>query len=185
MAEAENDIEGDGEDAAEAKPKKKLPGKIIVLFIAVPLLIGAIVAAVVFAPGMFRTPQKMALERAAQAQADAAAPQQALPTPPTYFELPDMTVNLSGVEEGRPSYLKVTVALELRVQNPEEVTAQLNALSPRLIDRFQTFLRQLRPEDLDDAASMARLKEEMLRRVNLAIAPVQADDIVFKQLLIQ
>jgi len=37
--------------------------------------------------------------------------------------------------------------------------------------RFQTYLRELRPSDLEGSAGLYRLKEELTRRVNVAIAP--------------
>ena len=56
---------------------------------------------------------------------------------------------------------------------------------PRVLDGFQTYLRQLRPEDLDGSAAMLRLKEELLRRLNLAIQPPVVKDILFKEIIVQ
>ena len=48
---------------------------------------------------------------------------------------------------------------------------QIQPLMPRVMDAFQTYLRELRPTDLDGSAGLYRLKEELTRRVNAAIAP--------------
>src|SRR6185312_346654 len=80
------------------------------------------------------------------------------------------------------SFMKLTIALE--VQNE----AMMNAIQPRMakvIDAFQVYLRELRPSDLEGSAGIYRLKEELLRRVNVAIAPAVVDGILFKEILVQ
>ena len=80
--------------------------------------------------------------------------------------MPDVLVNLSSTGNDRTQYLKVKVVLEL----PDEaMKAQIEPLMPRLMDTFQTYLRELRPTDLDGSAGLYRLKEELTRRVNAAI----------------
>ena len=44
---------------------------------------------------------------------------------------------------------------------------------PRVTDLFQTYLRELRPSDLNGSAGLFRLKEELTKRVNNAVAPQQ------------
>ena len=44
---------------------------------------------------------------------------------------------------------------------------QITPVMPRVMDAFQTYLRELRPSDLDGSAGLYRLKEELTRRVNL------------------
>jgi flagellar FliL protein len=100
---------------------------------------------------------------------------------PTFMDLPDMLVNLTAAG-GQRAVLKLAVALELKA--PEAVP-QIEAVMPRVIDNFQVFLRELRVEDLSGSAGMFRLKEELVRRVNLAVAPVAVRDVLFKEMLIQ
>ena len=52
-------------------------------------------------------------------------------------------------------------------------------------ERIAFFLRELSPEDLDGTEAQARLKAELLRRVNLTIAPEAADEIVIQSFVIQ
>lgn len=56
---------------------------------------------------------------------------------------------------------------------------------PRVLDAFQVFMRELRPQDLEGSASLYRLKEEMTRRVNVAVYPAKVDAILFKELMVQ
>ena len=50
---------------------------------------------------------------------------------------------------------------------------------------FQTYLRELRPTDLDGSAGLYRLKEELTRRVNAAIAPNRINAVLFKEIVVQ
>jgi flagellar FliL protein len=56
---------------------------------------------------------------------------------------------------------------------------------PRLLDTFQTYLRELRPTDLDGSAGLYRLKEELTRRVNASIAPNRINAVLFKEIVVQ
>ena len=98
-----------------------------------------------------------------------------------FFDLPEMLVNLN-TGTNQASYLKIKVALEL---DSEASVEHVKALEPRLVDAFQVYLRELRLEDLNGAAGVYRLKEELMARVNAAVQPVKVQDILFKQMLVQ
>lgn len=102
--------------------------------------------------------------------------------PPVFLDLPDTLVNLSNTGSERTQYLKVKVVLEL----PDQVMAQqVQPMLPRVMDAFQTYLRELRPTDLDGSAGLYRLKEELTRRVNASIAPNRVNAILFKEIVVQ
>ncbi len=61
----------------------------------------------------------------------------------------------------------------------------LDGMMPRIVDSFQIYLRELRVEDLQGSAGLQRLREELLLRVNAAIAPAKARDVLFKEMLVQ
>ena len=56
---------------------------------------------------------------------------------------------------------------------------------PRVVDQFQTYLRELRVKDLRGSAGIYRLQMELLWRVNQASAPVKVKDVPFQEILIQ
>ena len=93
-----------------------------------------------------------------------------------------MLVNLSNAGTDRTQYLKVKIVLELPDPN---VVAQIQPLMPRVMDAFQTYLRELRPTDLDGSAGLYRLKEELTRRVNAAVAPNRITAVLFKEIVVQ
>jgi flagellar FliL protein len=114
------------------------------------------------------------------AEATAAAAPQA--KAPIFVDMPDVLVNLSSSGSERTQYLKVKIALELP---DEQVQAQITPVMPRLLDAFQTYLRELRPADLDGSAGLYRLKEELTRRVDAAIAPSKINAVLFKEIVVQ
>ena len=66
-----------------------------------------------------------------------------------------------------------------------DAKASVEPVLPRIIDQFQTYLRELRAEDLRGSAGVMRLKEELLRRVNLAVAPTPVRDVLLKEMIVQ
>jgi flagellar protein FliL len=102
--------------------------------------------------------------------------------PPTFVEVPDLLVNLVGMPGERVQYLKVKVVLEVKEEKQAEA---IKPTLPRVTDIFQTYLRELRPTDLNGSAGLFRLKEELTRRVNAAIAPDQVNAVLFKEIVVQ
>ena len=49
---------------------------------------------------------------------------------------------------------------------------------------FQSFLRELRPEDLAGSAGSYQLRMEILRRANLVLAPTQVKAVLIEEMLI-
>jgi len=102
--------------------------------------------------------------------------------PAVFVDLPEVLVNLSNSGNDRTQYLKVKVVLEL----PDQLLmAQIQPVMPRVLDTFQTYLRELRPSDLDGSSGLYRLKEELTRRVNAAIAPNKVSAVLFKEIVVQ
>ena len=82
----------------------------------------------------------------------------------------------------RSQYLKIKIVLDL----PDAaLTPQMQAAMPRLMDAFQTYLRELRATDLDGSAGLYRLKEELTRRVNASISPGRINAVLFKEIVVQ
>lgn len=99
---------------------------------------------------------------------------------PSFLKVPDLIVNLNG--EGTPRYLRLSIQLELA---NEEDLKHVEAVLPRVIDQFQTYLRELRIQDLRGSKGMYRLQMELLSRVNAAAAPTEVKDVLFQEILIQ
>ena len=102
--------------------------------------------------------------------------------PPVFLDVPEVLVNLANSPGERVQYLKVKVVLEVKDQ---PLVAQIQPTMPRVMDLFQTYMRELRPGDLIGSVGLFRLKEELTRRVNAAISPNQVNAVLFKEIIIQ
>jgi flagellar FliL protein len=97
-----------------------------------------------------------------------------------FYTLPDIVVNMQSAD-GKSTFLKLKLTFEL----PDEETAdELTPNLPRLTDMFQTFLRELRPEDLAGSQGSYQLRAELLRRVNLVAAPSKVNAVLIEEMLI-
>jgi flagellar FliL protein len=159
---------------ADEAPAPKKSGLKKIILLAVPVLVAALLAGLWFTGVL---PRLLGLQHE---EPKVQAVNQPRP-PPVFFDLPEMIANLNG-NPRRPSYVKMTVRLELaKPEDAERVRAEL----PRLLDLFQTYLREMRPEELRGSAGTYRLREELIVRANVATAPARINDVLFIQMLIQ
>ena len=99
----------------------------------------------------------------------------------TYVDAPAMVVNLRGAD-GTARFLKVRFTfVPTSAAKGELIKTQL----PLIVDAFQPFLRELRPEDLAGSAAVFRIKEEMLVRATGAMGPGVVKDILIQDLIQQ
>jgi flagellar FliL protein len=166
---SDDDLETETQQSS-GRPKagRKLPIKLIAIAVGGLVLLGG---------GGFA-----AYKFLAGGKDEHAASAQVAAKPAVFFDVPDVLVNLSNPNSERTQYLKVKVVLELPDAKLKE---QITPLMPRLLDMFQTYLRELRPTDLDGSAGLYRMKEELTRRVNAAIAPNRVNAVLFKEIVIQ
>jgi flagellar FliL protein len=142
------------------------------------LLAAPVVLVAVFGSGLWFTgilPRLLGLGHS-QEKVDAAKPQA-----PIYVDLPEMIVNLNN-NPRHPSYVKLVARLEVAGRDDVD---RLKLVMPRLQDLFQTYLREMRPEELRGSAGTYRLREELIGRANLAAAPTRIADVLFIQMMIQ
>jgi flagellar FliL protein len=102
--------------------------------------------------------------------------------PPIFVDVPEVLVNLVGAPGERIQYLKVKVVLEVKEEKQVEA---IKPTLPRVTDIFQTYLREMRPTDINGSAGLFRLKEELTRRVNVAVSPSQVNAVLFKEIVVQ
>lgn len=162
------DSEQDGGETGGSSSKKKL------------IIIGGAAAAVLLVGGgaaFFLTGGTPA----APAVGDVAAVDAASQPHAYYYDLPMMILNLSTADE-RPTFVKMEIALEV---SDEKMLEVIKPNLPRVLDAFQTYMRELRASDLQGSAGLFRLKEELQRRVNIAVYPARVDDVLFKNVIVQ
>lgn len=156
------------EDAdGAAKPKRKLSLKLILMIVGGLVVVGGggMAGYMMLAGGSKETKSAVPAVK-----------------PAVFVDLPEVLVNLSNPGGDRSHYLKVKVTLELA---DAALQPQIQSAMPRVMDAFQTYLRELRPTDLDGSAGLYRLKEELTRRVNATIAPSRINAVLFKEIVVQ
>ena len=142
------------------------------------MIVGAVALLALGGGGWFFFLKKPSADQIAAAEAAAAAKK-----PVAFVEMKDMMIGISaGGQQDRQPIVKIKVVLEIADAKASE---QIKPLLPRVEDAFQVFMRELRPSDLEGSAGMYRLKEELLRRVNVTVHPAKIDAVLFKELLIQ
>ncbi|AWB22498.1 flagellar basal body-associated protein FliL [Methylobacterium currus] len=160
--------EGDGEGEDGAVPAGKGRRRLIIVGAAILLLAAG-------GGGGYM------VMRSRAAQAEKSAAEQKLPV--AFMDVREMTMNLMpepGQTQAR--FLRLKVALEVR---DAKVASEIQPLMPRVEDTFQVFVRDLRVGDFEAAGGTYRLREELLRRVNVAVYPAKVDAVLFKDFVIQ
>jgi flagellar FliL protein len=175
VASAATAVDPKSEDGPPAPREPEVAGgrrKLILL--AAPVVLVVAVGSGLWFTGIL--PRLLGLGHGEEKAADTGKPQA-----PIFVDLPEMIVNLNS-NPRRPSYVKLVARLEVTRQLDVE---WVKLVMPRLQDLFQTYLREMRPEELRGSAGTYRLREELIGRANLAAAPARISDVLFIQMMIQ
>ena len=189
-ADAQDQTTVDGEaEGGEAGGKKKLPLKLILIAAAGAFVVlgGGGTAAFLLlgskpdAAHSGKHAEKKKSDKKDASKDDKTAPQiKDGPDGVVFFTMPDIVVNMQAAD-GKPTFLKLKLTFEL----PDHETADaLTPEVPRIQDMFQGFLRELRPEDLSGSQGSFQLRMEILRRVNLVVAPSKVNSVLIEEMLI-
>ena len=151
--------------------------KKIALFVIVPLLIISGIGVGLYATGMLD-----GLIGGDKVQSEEmAAKDKEINFEAVFLAIPDIVVNLK-TRDAQPRFLRLKVQLELESEDERDAVDQV---MPRVVDQFQTYLREMRIEDLQGSAGIYRLQKELIARVNTAAYPVEVKDVLFQEMLIQ
>ena len=165
---ADNEQDGGAAESADSAAPTKSKLKLIIIVVCVLAVLGGGAATYFVLFNHQHDEEKRAEAPAAK--------------PPSFVEVPDMLVNLVGNPGERVQYLRVKIVLEVKEEKQIEA---IKPSMPRVTDIFQTYMRELRPADLNGSAGMFRLKEELTRRVNAAVAPIPVSAVLFKEIVVQ
>jgi len=166
------EITGDEATPVAAKPKMSRK-KLMIIGGAAVLALGGGGGAYMFLSGGGHDVDQVA-ETPTEGHDAAAAPT-------NFVDVPPMMVNLRS-PDGAQHMLKLRFML---VPGPKGSTDTLKKKLPLILDAYQPFLRELRPEDLAGSAAVFRIKEEMLLRANNAAGAGSVSDILIQDLVQQ
>ena len=102
-------------------------------------------------------------------------------TPPTdvaFIELETLIITL-GAEQSNQNLI-FTAALEVEPQHLEEVAQ----LTPRVLDVLNSYLRVIAVSELSEPTSLARLRAQMLRRIQVVTGTGRVHDLLVTQFLV-
>ena len=100
---------------------------------------------------------------------------------PVFFDVPDIIVNLNS-SSPRPHFVNLKLTLEIASQSKlEDVKNQL----PRITDSFNTYLREVRREDLQGSAGTYRLKKELTLRLAKILGDEVVKDVLIREIIVQ
>lgn len=97
----------------------------------------------------------------------------------SYFTLPSFVANIQAADN-KAQLLKLKLTFEVRDHDAVEL---LKSQLPRINDVLQGFIRELRPEDLAGSEGNYQLRLEILRRINLILAPSKIDAVLIEEML--
>jgi len=159
-------------------PSTTSHGRRKLILLVVPLLLGGVGAGLWFGGFIPKL-----LGRTDATQGDGPAGQHAVDThaKPVFVEMPEIIANLNSGTR-RSNYVKLKAQLE--VSSQADALALQEAM-PRVMDMFQTYIREMRPEEMRGSGGTYRLREELIARANLAAAPTRVRDVLFVEVLIQ
>ncbi len=193
-------VDGDGAEGEDTPKKKGLPVMLIAIAGAAVLVLGGGGTAAYF---MFMKPKTPPAAEAGKADAHAKKDDKKKdkkkeggeaakvdpktlpviaegPDGVTYFTLPDVVANIES-PDGHASYLKLKLTFEV---GDQETVDLLQESMPRVNDILQGFMGELRPEDLSSSAGDYQLRLEILRRINLVLAPHKINAVLIEEKLI-
>lgn len=177
----DEDIEASEEEGEGGSSGRRFGKRLLLLFVVLPLVLLIGLGAGAFVSGLADPLLTKFLGTPPDGEGHTAEVEVAETGPVTYYELPQMLVNLNN--PGRKSnFLKIVVSLEASGEDAPHI---LDKALPRIVDNFQVYLRELRVEDLRGSAGVYRLREELLFRVNAAVEDVKVTDVLFKEMLVQ
>lgn len=101
---------------------------------------------------------------------------------PCYYAMPKLVMNLASTGGSRAVMMELELSLE--ASSPSTFN-RVPELMPRLKDTLNSFLRELRVEDLNGSGGTYNLRRELLKRFNTVMDPKKIDAVLIEGMLIQ
>lgn len=145
-----------------------------------PLIIGLVLALAGGGGGFFATSQGLIFApESGDAEKEAETPSE-----PSKFQglafVPMDPLTVSMPRNSQYQHLRFRGELEVPTAYQDEVTSVL----PRIVDVLNTYLRALEISDIEQTASLARLRAQMLRRVQIVAGPGRINDLLIMEFVL-
>jgi flagellar FliL protein len=141
-----------------------------------PLLIGLVLALVLGGGGFYATFSGMIL-----GGGEEHATEEHVPGPLTGVAfVPLETIVISLAPDSGSKHLRFTAQLEV----VESATADVTTLTPRILDVINSYLRAIDTASIEDPQAMARLRAQMLRRIQVVTGEGRVRDLLITEFVL-
>ena len=96
--------------------------------------------------------------------------------------MPKLVMNLASTGGARAVMMELELSLE---SSSPSAFNKVPEMMPRLKDTLNSFLRELRVEDLNGSGGTYTLRRELLKRFNTVLDPKKIDAVLIEGMLIQ
>jgi flagellar protein FliL len=141
-----------------------------------PLLLGLVAALVFGAGGFYAGFSGLILDEAEEKSEGAQAPG---PLKDVAFVPLDTIVISLGPDSGS-EHLRFTAQLEVR----DTAAADVTTLTPRILDVINSYLRAIDTASIEDPHAMARLRAQMLRRIQVVTGDGRVRDLLITEFVL-
>ncbi len=157
----------DAEEPQEVAPKKSKK----------PLIIGVLLALVLGGGGFYATYSGMILGQ------DHAAPEghedSASPLPDIAFvPIEPLVITLGTADSGR------NLRFSSQIEVGSTYVADVTLLLPRIVDVMNGYLRAIDPADLDEPATLLRIRAQLLRRIQMVTGDGRVRDLLVTEFVL-
>lgn len=141
-----------------------------------PLLIGLVLAILLGGGGFYATWSGLVL-----GGGEESAPGEAAPGPLTGVAfVPLETLVISLGPDSRSEHLRFSAQVEVVDSAQDDVTL----LAPRILDVLNSYLRAIDTADIENPAAMARLRAQMLRRIQIVTGEGRVRDLLITEFVL-
>ncbi|MDZ4088345.1 MAG: flagellar basal body-associated FliL family protein [Tabrizicola sp.] len=155
-------------EASLEEPPKKRSKK--------PLLIGLVLALVLGGGGFYATFSGLIL-----GGAEEHAEEEQVPGPLTGIAfVPLETIVISLAPDSGSEHLRFTAQLEVA----DSAAADVTTLAPRILDVVNSYLRAIDTASIEDPHAMARLRAQMLRRIQVVTGEGRVRDLLITEFVL-
>ena len=143
-----------------------------------PLILGIVLALVGGGGGFYATWSGMILGSDEHAETTKEHAPKAASLDIAYVAVDPLVISLRGGSGSQ--HLKFRAHLEVPTGAEEEVEKIL----PRVVDVLNNYLRALEPSDLEDPSALAKLRSQMLRRVQVVTGAGKVNDLLIMEFVL-
>lgn len=143
-----------------------------------PLIIGLLLALLGGGGGFYAVSSGLILAPESEAVEETPAPEIGAFSDVSFIPIDPISVSLP--KESAYKHLRFRAELEVKSNAYEEVKKVL----PRVVDVLNSYLRSLAVSDIEEPASLTRLRSQMLRRVQIVSGPKKVNDLLIMEFVL-